>query len=78
MEDKLYKDIMHYHTESAKNTPDIRPYPSEILRLPSLNGTLVHGEIDVLVKRCLASIFHVYHDNPTTGAHFGRVRHLPR
>ena len=35
MEDKLYKDIMYYHTESVKNTPDIRPYPSDIYQIPS-------------------------------------------
>ena len=35
MEDKLYKDIMHYHTESVKNTPDICPYPSDIYQISS-------------------------------------------
>ena len=35
MEDKLYKDIMHYLTESIKNSPDMRPYPSDIYQVPS-------------------------------------------
>ena len=91
MEDTLYKDIMHYHTESAKITPVIRPYPSEIYEIPSekresakgtfrrkakkfnvVDGILVHGGIEVLVKSRLATILDAYHDNPTTGAHFGR------
>ena len=36
------------------------------------NDVLMHGGCEVLVKSRLENILHAYHDNPTTGGHFGR------
>ena len=81
----VLKEIVHYHTVSEKkyldsiyNLPvDKRSNAKANFRSMTkysdvTNDVLMHGGCEVLVKSHLENIFHAYHDNPTTGGHFGR------
>ena len=85
MDDQLYKDILHYHTALERKYP-ASIYNLTLGKRSNAktnfrrtcghfnveNGVLKHMGREVLVKTRLQAILHAYHDNATTGGHFGR------
>ena len=85
MDDQLYKDILHYHTVLERKYP-ASIYNLTLGKRSNAktnfrrtcghfnveNGVLKHMGREVLVKTRLQAILHAYHDNATTGGHFGR------
>ena len=85
MDDCLYMEYVKYHTDSERKYPDSfyeldpekRTNAKSNFRRTAkpfhvVDGILMYGKQEVLVKSRLASILHAYHDNPTKGGHFGR------
>ena len=86
MDDSLYNQIVTFYNDTDRKYPqsiyDIKD-PTKRLDAKSLfrkkakpfhadSGTLFHGEKEVLPKTRIPSILKAFHDNPTTGGHFGR------
>ena len=85
MEDILYAELLHFHSvsegkyperitsqEYKKNNCEKANFRQFARPFHQVEGVLMYGCCEVLVKSRLAAILHAYHDNPTTGAHFGR------
>ena len=85
MEEKMYQDIVRFHTE------ELNKYPQYVYKMPAaercgvkanfkksarkyqvIDGILMYKNREVLTVNRLPSILHACHDNPSTGGHFGR------
>ena len=85
MDDKLYNEIVCFYSASKGKYPDritkLTPkkrndkksnFRQNAKKYHLVDGVLMHGASEVLVKSRLATILHAYYVNPITGGHIGR------
>ena len=87
MEDSLYNELVHFHSvtssegryperiaslEHKKRNSEKCNFRQIAKPYYQVDGVLMHGACEVLQKSRLASILNAFHDNPSSGAHFGR------
>ena len=85
MEDQLYAELVHFHSVSEGKYPsritmmepkDRNSAKSNFRQRAKLyhvvEGVLMYGGAEVLLKTRVKDILYAYHDHPVSGGHFGR------
>ncbi|XP_042222320.1 uncharacterized protein LOC121866680 isoform X1 [Homarus americanus] len=85
MDDQLYNQILNFYSSADRKYPqhvyDLDPakrvnvkcqFRQTAKPFRADNGSLFHGDKEILVKTRVPGILKACHDNPATGGHFGR------
>ena len=91
MDDRLYNQILHFFISNENKYPgEIYKLPPEkrvnaksqfrqtVKPYTLKDGVLMHTEKQVLRKNGVDEVLKMCHDNPVTGAHFGRDKTYQR